>query len=160
MQDSTNLQFPIYKGATPTHLLMPPLPSPPPPPPHTHTHTHSTHSTEYLPMYWHHPSYILIRSYRITEVIHLVYFNGFEQVVDTFQIYRPKNPPQLEVWGHSEKIAIIWRNLIHTKLLQMTKEFVIGQRLSALYIYVCIFIVLTEYQGWSIQRLWSGFASV
>ena len=37
----------------------------------------------------------------------------------------------------------------------MTKESVSGQRPSALYIYVCmyVFIVLIEYQGWSIQKL-------
>ena len=39
----------------------------------------------------------------------------------------------------SGKITIIWRNLIHTELLQMTKESLNRQRPSALYIYVCIY---------------------
>ena len=42
-------------------------------------------------------------------------------------------------WGDSGKITIIWRNLIHTKLLQTTKESLNGQRPSTLYIYVCIY---------------------
>ena len=36
-------------------------------------------------------------------------------------------------------ITVIWKNLIHTKLLQMTKESINGQRPSTLCIFVCIY---------------------
>ena len=54
-------------------------------------------------------------------------------------------PPQVK--GDSGKIKIMWRNLIHTKLLQMTKE---STAVNTISLFMYLFIVLIEYQGWSI----------
>ena len=63
-------------------------------------------------------------------------------------------PPQVKVWGDSGKRTIIWRNLMHTKLLKMRKESLNenGRQHCLLYVSLCmcIFIVLIQYQGWSI----------
>ena len=53
-------------------------------------------------------------------------------------------PLQVKVRRDSGKITIIWRNLIHTKLLEMTKGSLNGQRPSTLYLNVCIYSLISR----------------
>ena len=66
--------------------------------------------------------------------------------------------PQVKVWGDSAKIIIL-RNLIHTKLLQMTKESSMDndrQHYIFMYVYIHCFNWISRLE----IRLLSGFASV
>ena len=61
-------------------------------------------------------------------------------------------PPQVKVWGDSEKITVIFRNLIHTKLLQITKESLNEQWPSTQNLYACVMYLCIHCFNW-ISRL-------
>ena len=66
---------------------------------------------------------------------------------------------QVKVWGDSGKIAIILRNLIHTKLLQMTKEPSMDNDRQQ-YIFMFVYIHCFNWISRLEIRLLSGFASI